>query len=181
MNGDVSVRDVMTREFVGVNEADTVSGVADLMVEGGVDGAIVLRGTSPVGIVDASDVVELVAEGGDVESVPAETTMSNSVPTIDPDASLREARSALATSDARRLVVLEGEEVVGTVSEHDLLAAEASFSEVAPTPSPASAPGSGADVDDRFSTQSVCEACGSLAESLASVNGQLLCADCREM
>ena len=182
MNGEVTVRDVMTREFVGVSEGDTVAGVADLMVGAGVDGAVVLRGSSPVGMVDASDVVELVAAGSDAGVVDAEQAMSNSVATIQQDASLREARSALATSDARRLVVLSGDEVVGTLSEHDLLAAEASYADSTPAEAPiAATAGENSDVDDRYSTQSVCEACGSLAENLANVNGQLLCADCREI
>lgn len=181
MKGDVSVGDVMTREFVGVSESDSVAGVADLMVEGGVDGAVVLRGSTPVGMVDARDVVELVAAGGDAGSVTARAAMADSVETIEPDASLREARSALASSDARRLVVVSGEEVLGTLSDHDLVAAEASFSEAATTRTPVAAAMAEGAGDDRFSTQSVCEACGTLAGTLANVNGQLLCADCREM
>jgi len=180
MNDDVTVRDVMTREYVGVSEGDTVAGVADLMVEAGVHGAVVLRGVEPVGMVDAGDVVEVVAAGGDPESVTADAAMSDGAPAISADSSLSAAVSTLVGTDARRLVVLEGDEVVGTLSERDVITAQSTFPE-SEEQEPVLAVGGKGPADDRFSTQSVCEACGSLASNLASVNGQLLCADCREM
>jgi len=181
MNGDLTVRDVMTREFVGVSEGDVMSGVAELMAEADVEAAVVLRGTTPLGMVDASDLVALVAAGSDADSVLAGVAMSEPSATIDPDASVREAVSTFAALDARRLVVVDGDEVLGTLSEHDVIAAQATLPDSEVEEPPLSAPAEGAPPDDRYSTQSVCEACGSLAGSLASVNGQLLCADCREM
>jgi len=181
MNGDVTVRDVMTREFVGVSEGDAIVGVADLMVEAGVEGAVVLRGAEPVGMVDARAVVEVVAAGGDPESVTARAAMAEPVASIDVDSPLREAVSTFVARDVRRMVVVDGEEVVGTLSEHDVIAAQAALPDDG-SPDVPLAVATGETVgDDRYSTQSVCEACGSLAGSLASVNGQLLCADCREM
>ena len=181
MNGGVTVRDAMTREFVGVSEGDSVVGVADLMIEGGVDGAVVLRGTEPVGILDARSIVALVAGGGDVETATAGDAMAETVPTIDPDSTLREAVSTLAAPDRRRLVVVDGDEVVGTISEHDVITAQATFPESETEEAQVAVAATESAGDDRYSTQSVCEACGALAGSLASVNGQLLCADCREM
>jgi len=180
MNGDVTVRDVMTREYVGVSEGDTVAGVADLMVEAGVEGAVVLRGAEPVGLVDARDVLAVVAAGGDPDSVTARAAMSDGATLIDAGSALEEAVSTLVGQDARRLVVVDELEVVGTLSEHDVITARSTFPESEEQERPLAVGGEG-PTDDRFSTQSVCEACGSLAGSLASVNGQLLCADCREM
>lgn len=180
MNDDVTVRDVMTREYVGVNEGDAIAGVADLMVEAGVGGAVVLRGAAPVGMVDARDVVAVVAAGGDPTSVTARAAMSDGATAIDADSALSEAVSTLVGLDARRLVVVDGGEAVGTLSEHDVITARSTFPE-SERREPVLAVGDEGPTDDRFSTQSVCEACGSLAGSLASVNGQLLCADCREM
>ena len=181
MNGGVTVRDAMTREFVGVNEGDSVVGVADLMIEAGVEGAVVLRGTEPVGMLDASDVVSLVADAGDPATVTAGELMDEGPGRIDPDSSLREAVSTLAARDHRRLVVTEGGEVLGTLSEHDVITAQATFPQSEAEAAPLAVATTESADDDRFSTQSVCEACGALAGNLASVNGQLLCADCREM
>lgn len=180
MNGDVTVRDVMTREYVGVSEGDAIAGVADLMVEAGVEGAVVLRGSEPVGMVDAGNVVEVVAAGGNPESVTAGAAMADGATVIDADSPLSEAVSTLVGRDERRLVVVEGGEAVGTLSEHDVITAQSTFPETESRERPIAVTGE-APADDRYSTQSVCEACGSLASNLASVNGQLLCADCREM
>lgn len=180
MNGDVTVRDVMTREYVGVSEGDAIAGVADLMVEAGVEGAVVLRGSEPVGMVDAGDVVAVVAAGGDPASVTARAAMSDDTTAIEADSAISEAVSTLVGLDARRLVVVDDGEAVGTLSEHDVITARSTFPESERRESPVAVASEG-PADDRFSTQSVCEGCGSLAGSLASVNGQLLCADCRVM
>jgi vacuolar-type H+-ATPase subunit E/Vma4 len=34
-------------------------------------------------------------------------------------------------------------------------------------------------VDDEYSSQSICEGCGSFSQDLINVDGQLLCPDCR--
>lgn len=181
MNGDLTVGDVMTRAFVGVNEADPVSGVAGLMVEGGVGGAVVLRGSEPVGTLDARDVVALVAAGDDPDTASAGAVASDSADIIGPDVPLREAISAFATHDVRRLVVVGKGEVLGTLSEHDVITAQSALPEEDSPESPLAVTAPVESPDDRYSTQSVCEACGSLAGDLSNVNGQLLCADCREM
>jgi len=181
MDGGVTVRSAMTREFVGVSEGDSVAGVADLLVEAGVDGAVVLRGREPVGVVDTRSVVGLVARGEDPVTVTAGEVMSNAAPTIRPDSPIREAIAELATNDLRRLVVTDGDDVLGTLSEHDVIIAHAALPESEEAEAPVAVATGESAPDDRYSTQSVCEACGALAGNLSNVNGQLLCADCREM
>jgi len=181
MDGGVTVTSAMTREFVGVSEGDSVAGVADLLVEAGADGAVVLRGREPVGIVDSMSVAGLAARGEDPEAVTAGEVMSTPVPTIRSDSPMREAIAELAANDRRRLVVTDGDDVLGTLSEHDVIIAHATLPESEEAEAPVAVATGESAGDDRFSTQSVCEACGALAGNLSNVNGQLLCADCREM
>lgn len=190
----------MTREFVGVSESDTVVGAAELMRDEGVECAVVLRGNYPVGMLSARDVVAMVADRRDPESSTIDDVMSQPVVSIEADRSLTEAIDAISTNDARRMVVMEGDDAVGMLSEHDIVTAASAF------------PGVGIDVDledagvngdlefaesnpdsdldpdlaatpedESFATQSVCEACGSLARDLVNVNGQLICTDCRDV
>ncbi|MFB6354859.1 MAG: hypothetical protein ABEJ92_12335, partial [Halobacteriales archaeon] len=83
----------------------------------------------------------------------------------------------------RTLLVEDGGDLVGSVSEHDVVTAHALF-ESRSRPSPAAArteaPADTAAELDRevYSTQGVCESCGALTRDLASHNGQLLCTDC---
>lgn len=181
MNGDLTVRDVMTREYVGVSEGDSLAGVADLMLEAGVTGAVVLRGSRPVGSIDARHAIRSIAEGADPESVTIGSIMDEPAATVAADRPLSEVTTTLATGESTHMAVVEGEAVIGSLSHRDALAAQATFPAAESPSEPQSAAAADGAGDDRYSTQSVCEGCGTLAESLASVNGQLLCADCREL
>lgn len=182
MNERVTVREAMSREFVGVSESDTVAGAAALMHEDGVEGAVVLRGSTPVGILRGGDVIGLVAGEDD----PAETRVGDAMTeppvVIDAGEGLPEAVRTLVDRDVRRAVVTDDDEVVGVLSADDVVAVTASRPpereavEAATAESVGAAPG-----EDVYNTQSVCEVCGSLARDLADVNGQLVCVDCRSV
>ena len=199
MDGDVPVREVMDGEYVGVSESDTVRETAELLLSEGVESVVVLRGTEPVGLVTRGDALAaFVSREGDARVSEA---MRPTVPTVSPNATLGEAADELAALDTGHLVVTDGDEPVGVLTEHDLVAA----SPFAPghnptTPQTATVGRSddpdveyGEEVDDfveefegatterPFEDQSICEGCGSLARDLSTFNGQLLCADCRDI
>jgi CBS domain-containing protein len=188
MNQSLSVGDIMRREYVGVNEGDAVAGVATLMHEEAVEGVLVLRGSDPVGIVTASDVVAVVARGADPAETDAGAIMRSPVITVDPEDDLAEAVGAFADRDVRWLAVTSADDVVGVVSEHDVLTAPTGLS-TGGAVGGASAPESGGvgrheDVglqSATYATQGVCEVCGALSRTLESHNGQLLCEDCQAM
>lgn len=192
MNGTVSIRDVMGREFVGVNESDSVSGAARLMRDEGVASAVVLRGSDPVGIMGARDVMGLVADGGDPEHTTVGDVMTDPAIVFRSDADLAEAIGEISRGDVRRVVVTEDEDVVGVLTEHDIITATSAMSDmdVGPgsgtradvgvtEPGPDAMTVAGTMENDQFSSQSVCEVCGALSADLNEVNGQLVCADCR--
>ena len=200
MDGDVPVREVVDGEYVGVSESDTVRQTAELLLSDGVGCVVVLRGSEPVGLVTWSDVLGAFV-GGEPDARVSET-MRPAVPTVSPDATLGEAADELAALDTGHLVVTAGSEPLGVLTEHDLVAA----SPFAPGPDlearPRAAVGRSDDPEveygdeadefdaefegnggsDRpFEDQSICEGCGSLARDLSTFNGQLLCADCRDI
>jgi len=178
----------MRREYLGVSEGDSVAGAADLMHQEGVDGALVVRGSDPVGLLTAADVVAVVARGGDPKSMAVDAVMRRPVITVDPDDDLTEAIGAMVDRDVRWLAVVSEGELVGVVTEHDVVS-------VPSTLSPVGAPET-AEPDDpvkrqvprevglqsaTYTTQGVCEVCGALSRSLDSHNGQLVCEDCLAM
>lgn len=206
MEGEVTVRDVMTRDYVGVSESDTVLGAVRLMDEDGVGCVVVLRGSDPVGILTESDVLALVADERDPAEVEVSAAMSEPVVSVDADRELADAASTMSREDIRRLVVNNGDELVGVLSERDVIAASASLSGIPSVRDPGAvgSPGVGEpgdvggtgvgepmegeatgaatpDESDRYeySDRSICEACGTLSRELTNVNGQLICADCR--
>ncbi|MCH7659417.1 MAG: CBS domain-containing protein [Euryarchaeota archaeon] len=182
MAEDLTVRDVMTTAYAGVSESDTIRDVIDLMIEDGVSGVVVVRGTEAVGTVTERDLLRAVTTG----SIPVETgiasVMSGSGPSIKPEVPLSEAASALSAGDRHQLLVRNGGGLVGVLTPQDVLTAAASgrslpeneFETMAGEPESTTE-------DTAYSTQSVCEICGSLMPELVSVNGQAVCSDCRRV
>jgi CBS domain-containing protein len=177
MRDVVTLREAMTRSFVGVNESDTVSETAALLASEGAEDALVLRGGDPVGRVRASDLLGVLAGEGDAGAA-VRTVMSDPPPTLPPEASVEEAALALSGEHDWRAVVSDGDGALGTVDARDVLAAGAGRS--APAPDEPDVEADPAESDE-FAEQSICEGCGTLSRSLARSNGRLLCAACREV
>lgn len=197
MNGDVSVQEMMDREYVGVSESDGVLETVELMLEEGAESVVVLRGSEPVGVMTERDALALVVEG-DPESATVAEAMTGDVPTIGPDAKLAEAADLMSTRATKRVLVSDGDEPVGVLSEHDVFVTSpfGSGGRAEPLPTERAAAAGEAGVaatgmDDRavdgagstgrMEDQAICEACGSLARDLTPFNGQLLCSDCRDI
>ncbi|MFC7212993.1 cyclic nucleotide-binding/CBS domain-containing protein [Saliphagus sp. GCM10025334] len=192
MESDLSVRDTLTTEYVGVSESDTVLGAVQLMREERAGCVLVVRGSEAVGIMTEWDVLGVVEDEDD----PAETTvgdvMTSPVLTIETDRSLTDAADTMASQNIRNLAVEENGELVGVLTQRDVIAVAGSFHGATSQPA---AEGVGvtnegnASLSDEyatnggeeFSTQGVCEACGTLTDSLQEANGQLVCVDCRQV
>lgn len=193
MNRDVTVREVANREFVGVSESDDLLGTVELMVEEGVDTALVVQGTEPVGLLTDRAVLQLLAAEGGVDGAAVGDAMESTVPAIESQATIEEAANRMSAEGTRRLVVTDAGETVGVLTEHDLFATrplaadgpEAGLAHPAGEAETALAADSETDVDSRagegFEEQSICEGCGTLTGDLVAFNGQLLCGDCRDI
>lgn len=184
MDDPVTVRDVMNRSYVGVSESDSVAGAAELMREEGVHSAVVLRGSEPVGVLDEDRLIDLVADRRDPTETTAGDVMRPAV-AVDADQRLEQAIGAMATDGLRHLLVEEGGDVVGSVSEHDVVTAYSVLGartepiDAQPATPSDQAGALAADLDrEVYSTQGVCESCGALTRDLSSHNGQLVCPDC---
>ncbi|MFD1564790.1 cyclic nucleotide-binding/CBS domain-containing protein [Haloarchaeobius amylolyticus] len=202
MESELSVRDVMTTDYVGVSESDTVLDVVGLMRDEQTSCALVVRGPEPVGIVTEWDVLELVADEHDPAELIVEEAMTTPVITVGLDRSLTDVATTMARQNIRNVVVEGDDGVAGVVTQRDVIAAASSF-QATMTPPRSSEPPIDRDRQsaeptatrptvegetqllpnggDEYTTQGVCEACGSLAESLWDANGQLVCADCRSV
>lgn len=204
MESELSVREVLTNDYVGVSESDTVLDTVTVMREERASCVLVVRGTDPIGIMTEWDVLELVADETDPAATTVEDVMTTPVISIAPDRSLTDAASVMGRQDIRNLVVEDtaNGEVLGLVTQRDVIAAAGSF-QAAVTPPRSNEPADtgttsgepapeshltatdalGSETqsngNDEYTTQSICEACGSLADSLWESNGQLVCTDCR--
>ncbi|SFS78599.1 CBS domain-containing protein [Halostagnicola kamekurae] len=204
MESELSVSEVLTTEYVGVSESDTVLGAVRLMREERVGCVLVLRGSEPVGIVTEWDVLGLVAGEKDVGETTVDTVMSTPVISVAGDRPLTDAADLMARENIRNLLVEAEADILGVLTQRDVIAAAGSFQATTSrsmsgsrpadeslagggsiTEPLASQPGEDTEVrpngGDEYSTQGICEACGSLSDSLWETNGQLVCADCRSV
>lgn len=191
MNSEVSVRELMDREYVGVSESDELVDTVEVLLREDAEAAVVLRGSEPVGLLTERDVLALLVEGPAPEKATVADAMTEDLETISPDEPIDTAVGRISSRSTRRLVVTDGDEPLGTISEHDLLASRAYETTREPESPAVQAMETSAEtalaseaeteVDDTFEDQGVCEACGTLTRDLAAFNGQLLCADCRDM
>lgn len=179
---DRTVREAMTTAYVGVSESDRIGNVVDVMMEDGVAGAVVLRGANPVGTVTERDLLYAAA----TDSLPVDagiaSVMSEPEPRIDAETPLAEAASTLSTENERQLLVMDGDELAGVLTAQDVIAAAASLFS-APEPEPEMTPIAGTEASEtaEYTTQSVCEVCGSFVSGLEAVDGQVICGDCRSV
>lgn len=186
MNRDVTAQDVMDREYVGVSESDGLVETVELLLRNDVDTAVVQRGSEHVGVLTQEDVLGLLVEGPDPEEATVGDAMTESVPTVVPDAGLDAAADRMSAQESGRLVVTNGAEPLGIVSERDLLASR-TLDGPPQGPEERAVAGPGAETEAKtaedesggFEDQSICEGCGTFASDLTVFNGQLLCPDCR--
>lgn len=191
MNGEVTVREVMNREYVGASESDDLLETTELLIREDQQPILVLRGNDPVGVATDRDVLAYIVDGGEPAGATVGDVMRESIPTVDPEASLPEARDKMASRSAEFLLVTDDGEPLGTLTEHDILSTARLESEstevaeaapqVATTGQEATTDGLESAADDAFDSQGICSACGTLTRELSSFNGQLLCADCRDV
>ena len=193
MNEEVSVRELMNREYVGVSESDDLIETVELLLREDASAAVVQRGNEHIGVVSERDILASLVEGPPPENATVGDVMSESVPTVDPEMSLGEAADEMSTRGNSGVVVANGSEPLGVITERDLLASRTYEVEARATEKPVQGTVTDADsavtvehanddrIEGQFDDQSICEVCGSFSPDLSPFNGQLVCPNCRSI
>ncbi len=117
----VSIREVMTKDPITIDESSTVVDAAKAMQQADIGPTLITSAGSLRGILTDRDiVVRVVAEGQDPNSVRAIDIASTSVQTIGPDSEAGDAVRLMKENNIRRVVVVENDRPVGIVSIGDL-------------------------------------------------------------
>jgi CBS domain-containing protein len=114
------VRKHMSRNLLSVEPGETITQVAQRMVERNVGAVLVLDGGRPVGIMTERDLMRAVARGLHGDAVVAEY-MTKDPETIAPDDTTQHAAVLMIHGGFRHLPVVEGDDVVGILSIRDLM------------------------------------------------------------
>ena len=126
----ILVRDVMEEKVVTISVGDRLSTVEDIMTLGGVRHMPVVRAGRLVGVVSERDLLRASLSSLDprrqerrafLEAIDISQVMSAPPVVVDSDAPVEEAARIMADNKIGCLPVVQGEELVGMLTETDLL------------------------------------------------------------
>jgi len=133
------------------------------------------------GILTEMDIVnDLVSKGLDPEEVLVGDIMSKPVHTIESGMPIQDAAKTMADLEIRRLPVVEGEKMVGIITENDILEISPALIEITREYKKIRGPRKEQDYVEKVKreTSGYCESCGVYSEQLTLENGRLLCPEC---
>ncbi len=174
METDLPVKEIMTREVCVGGKDESLLNASRRMLEYGVGSIVVVEDGKPVGIVTERDILEKVVSRNRVPSeVSLGDIMSYPVITIKPTYSLREAAKIMLKRGIRRLPVVDGDKLLGIVTDTDILTVSLDLGEFMGL------------ITDRFyeveeEIGGKCERCGKFTEDLYDFQGMKVCEDCYE-
>jgi CBS domain-containing protein len=114
------VRNHMSRDLLTVEPGETITQVAQRMVDRNLGAVVVLEGSRLVGIMTERDLMRAVARGLHVDALVSDY-MSRDPETIEPDDSTQHAAVLMIHGGFRHLPVIEQDSVVGILSIRDLM------------------------------------------------------------
>ena len=114
------VAEIMTSATVTDSTSATLKGAAELMWRNQTGSLVIVDGDAVVGIVTERDVLRTVAAGIDADVVSVADAMTRDVVSVSPDASVRDAARVMAQHWIRHLPVVQGDQLVGIVSQRDV-------------------------------------------------------------
>jgi CBS domain-containing protein len=111
----------MSTKVVTVNATDKVGMALRSMVKHKIGSIIVVEKGKPVGILTERDVSIRIAKGQNPREMALKKAMSKPLITVGPSTEVWEAVELMVRKDILRLPVIEGDRLVGMVTERDIL------------------------------------------------------------
>lgn len=173
---ELKVGDVMTHGAIYVRPQESVQRVAEIMKNNDIDSVIVIEKKGKAGIITDRDIInKIVAEGKNPKTTPVSEVMTSPLITVTPDEDIDKATRKMRDKNIRRLVVTRNDNIIGILSEFDLVRVEPAMHILIKEHSKW-------DIADLPSTtgtiSGVCESCENYSDGLMAINGKLLCDDC---
>ncbi|WP_135610213.1 cyclic nucleotide-binding/CBS domain-containing protein [Methanococcoides sp. AM1] len=176
---DIVVREIMTPEVLVLDIASTALKVAQTMKKRNVGSLIVSKDGNPVGIITERDIVhKVMAKDVKPSTILVEGIMSSPIITVNPATDVIKASEIMVKSGIRRLAITDDEKIIGIITDRDILTV---------------APGLNTILEDLIEInreqdistttefgRGICQRCDSYVDSLSTVNGLMLCEDCKE-
>ncbi len=115
------VRDLMVSDVVTTTSSTGIVEAANTMIQQKKGPLPVVDGQQAVGMVTDRDIVaRVVAAGQDPNSMTVSDVMTADLVSVSPDADVSEAKQQMAQAQLDRLLVMEGDQLAGIISEADI-------------------------------------------------------------
>ncbi|XRP97674.1 CBS domain-containing protein [Methanocaldococcus sp. 16A] len=182
---NIPVSEVMSFPVITATKDMTIYDVANIMSEKNIGAVVVVEGNKPVGILTERDIVKrVVSKNLKPKDVLVEEVMSKKIITIPQNVSITEAAKIMATHGIKRLPVVKDGELVGIITQSDIVKVSPELLEIAAEY--ASIKPEEKDVipldTDEFTEEyinGICENCGYQGR-VRLYHGRYLCDECIE-
>ena len=179
IQNEMTVKEAMTKEIFVMNANASVLEVAREMTNRNADSIIVIEDGDSIGIITEKDIVsKTVAKNKLPDEMLARDIMSSPIISIKPSIGIIEAAELMTKSDIRRLAVMDGNIMLGMITDRDIMAISPGLNTIL-----VNLIEMNRERDLMRETdveRGICQRCGALTDNLAEVNGIPICEDCRE-
>jgi CBS domain-containing protein len=120
----ISILEVVNKDIKVIDQEQNIFDTSKVMIDNNIGSVVIIDNNdskNPVGIVTERDIVRIVSTFSlaDLE-VPVRELMSYPLITLSQNASVLDAMKLMYERKIRRIIVLEGNNLVGIVTEHDI-------------------------------------------------------------
>ena len=174
--GNIIVKEAMKMNPISIAHNSSVKEAAVLMTKEKHGHCFVIE-DKPIGIITESDIIrKIVSKGKDSNKVKVNEIMSSPLVVIDPYIPIEEAMKIMSRCNIRRLPVIENDELVGVITERDIVRIAPLLNEISKEWYDISKKDETYYKSQVFSGK--CEDCTVLSTRLKNIDGRLLCEDC---
>jgi len=176
----LTVKDLMTTKVIALPMDKSVADVAVVMAHHDISAMLLTAEDTFVGILTDRDIMKkVIAQGLNPQTVRAGEVMSAPLISIREQASVQDAAEKMRENKIRRLVVTNQGNVVGIISESDIMRVEPELHFLIRERSRLGI-GKGRPSEPRgVGLEGYCEECDNYSDDLKKGNGQWLCEECR--
>jgi len=174
------VKDVMSNPVVTANENETTNNIATAMDKEGLGAVIITnKEKKSIGIITERDlVVRVIAKNNKPDEIKAKEIMTTPLITIEPDATISDAARRMNRLNIRRLGVFYKGNLVGIVSDKDLLGVMPELIEIMQEHTRIEGSNIAEELEE-VPQSGYCDRCEAYSENLKEFNGQNICDECR--
>ncbi len=131
MNEKVEINEVMTDGVIAIEKQKTITEASRLLEEENIRGLVAVEDGEAVGIIVCRDIVyQVVSNGFNPDEQRVEDVMSTDLIVAEVDEYLDDVAMAMARNNISRVPVVDGEMLIGIVTQSDILRAWPGFAQI---------------------------------------------------